>query len=79
MKPWILEYGKNNDGYWDGAKLLRQVMEKALPITEALYPGYSILFMFDNATSHSVYAEDALCAYKMNKRPGSKQVMLCNG
>lgn len=47
-------------------------MEKALLIAEALYPGYYILFMFDNATSHSVYAEDALCANKMNKGSGSK-------
>lgn len=75
----ILEYEKNNDGYWDGAKLLWQVMEKALPIAEVLYPRYSILFMFDNATSHSVYAEDALCAHKINKGPGGKQVKLRNG
>ena len=54
-------------------------MEKALLIAEALYPGYYILFMFDNATSHSVYAEDALFANKMNKGSGSKQVILRNG
>ncbi len=53
-------------------------MEKALPIAEALHPQYSILFMFDNAIGHSVYAEDALCARKMNKRPGSKQIIFCN-
>ncbi len=47
-------------------------MKKALPIAEALYLGYSILFMFDNATSHSVHAEDELCQYKMNKKPGGK-------
>ncbi len=74
----ILEYEKNNDGYWDEIKLLRQVMEKALPIAESLYPGYSILFMFDNATSHSVYVEDALLAHKMNKGPSGKPVIHCN-
>ena len=37
----IFEYGKNNDGYWDGAKLHHQVMKKALPIAQVLYPGYS--------------------------------------
>lgn len=26
----IFEYGKNNDGYWDGAKLHRKVVDKAL-------------------------------------------------
>src|SRR6267378_820791 len=54
----VLEYGKNREGYWDGAKLLKQVVNKALPIAEALFPGYSLFFLFDNATSHSVYAED---------------------
>lgn len=56
----VSEYGKNNDGYWDRAKLYQQVVKKALPIAEAFYPGYSLLFLFDNATSHSVYAKDAL-------------------
>lgn len=74
----ILEYKKNNDGYWDRIKLLQQVMEKALLRAETLYSGYSILFMFDNATSHLVYTEAALYAHKMNKRPGGKQVILCN-
>lgn len=40
----IFEYGKNNNGYWDRAKLHKQVVEKALPIAEALYPGYSLVF-----------------------------------
>ncbi len=56
----IFEYRKNNDGYWNEARLHKQVVEKALPITEALYPRYSLCFLFDNATSHSVYAKDAL-------------------
>lgn len=69
----IFEYGKNNDGYWDGAKLHKQVVNKALPIAQALYPGYGLLFLFENATSHSVYAQDALQAKDMNKGPGGKQ------
>ena len=75
----IFEYGKNNDGYWDGLKLLKQVVEKTLPIAEALYPGYSFLFMFDNATSHAVYADDALCAGNMNKSSEGKQPLLRDG
>ena len=51
-----LEYRENNDGYLDGVKLLWQVIEKVLPIAKVLYFRYSILFMFDNATSHSIYA-----------------------
>jgi len=75
----ILEYGKNREGYWDGAKLLEQVVNKALPIAEALFPGYSLFFLFDNATSHSVYAEDALRTTKMNKGSGGKQPWLRPG
>lgn len=75
----IFKYGKNHEGYWDGAKLYQQVVTKALPIAEALYPGYSLLFLFDNATSHSVYARDALCTQDMNKGPGGNQPQLRNG
>lgn len=56
----IYEYKKNNDGYLDRAKLDHQVMKKILPFAEALYLGYFLLFLFNNATSHSVYAKDAL-------------------
>ena len=75
----IFEYGKNNDGYWDKAKLHQQVVNKALPIAEALYPGYSLLYLFDNATSHSVYAKDALQVQDMNKGCGGKQPILRDG
>ena len=61
------EYGKNNDGYWNGAKLYQQVINKALLIAEALYFGYSLLFLFDNATSHSMYTKDVLQVKNMNK------------
>lgn len=74
----IFKYGKNHEGYWDGAKLHKQVVTKALPIAEALYPGYSLLFLFDNATSHSVYAKDALRTQDMNKGSGGKQPHLCD-
>lgn len=59
-------------GIWDGNNLLRQITEKALPIAEALYPGYEFLWLFDNATSHSVYADDALRVTDMNKGPGGQ-------
>ncbi len=56
----ILEYGKNNDRYWDGTKLHKQVVKKALSIAGALYPRYSLCFLFDNVISHSVYTKDIL-------------------
>ncbi len=65
----ILEYEKNNGGYWDGVKLFRQEIEKLVPIAEALCLGYSILFIFDNATSHSIYAENTLYTDKTIKNP----------
>ena len=51
---------------------MKQVKEKALPIAEALYLGYSLLFLFDNATSHSVYLMDALRIKNMSKGSDGK-------
>ena len=56
----ILEYGENNEDYWNEVKLVKQVKEKVLPIAKALYPGYLLLFLFVNTNSHSVYLTDAL-------------------
>ena len=75
----VFEYGKNNDRYWDGAKLYQQVVKKALPIAEALYPDYSLLFLFDNSTSYFVYTKDVLQAKDMNKGFGGKQPILHDG
>ena len=55
------------------------MINKALSIAEALYPGYSFLFLFDNTTSYSVYAKDILQVKDMNKGAGSQQLRLCNG
>ncbi len=55
------------------------MVEKALPVAEAIYPGYSLCFLFDNAISHSVYAKDALQIKDINKGPGGKQPILRNG
>src|SRR4029077_6050341 len=72
------EYGQE-EGHWDGEKLLDQVTKQAIPIAEALYPGYQLLFLFDNATSYSVYAGDALTVKAMNKGEGGAQPILRNG
>ena len=74
----LFEYGQE-EGYWDGKMLVQQAVSKALPIAEALYPGYSFLFLFDNATNHSSYADDALIASKMNKTDGGQQPFLRDG
>lgn len=71
------EYGQE-DGYWEGSHLLSQVKDRALSIAIALYLGYQFLFLFNNATSHAVYAEDALLVRDMNKSTGGKQPFLRN-
>ena len=55
----IFKYGQEN-GYWNKAKVVNQIWEKALPIAQALYPRYQIIFMFNNAKSHAVFAKDAV-------------------
>ncbi len=75
----VFKYKKNNNGYWDRTKLHKQVVSKTLPIAKVLYPRYSLLFLFDNATSHSVYTKNALQVQNMNKGVGSKQAQLYNG
>lgn len=74
----IFEYRKNNDGYWDKTKLHQQVVTKALLIAKALYPSYSLIFLFDNATSHSVYIRDTLRIGDININLRSKQSYLHN-
>lgn len=56
----IFKFGKNNQRYWIGADLLKQVKNKVLPITQTLYQGYSLLFIFNNTTSCSIYRQDML-------------------
>lgn len=56
--------------YWTGEHLLDQIKSKALLIAEALYPRYKLLFIFDNTTSHTIYAKDELQVAHMNKGPG---------
>ena len=72
------EYSQES-GYWDSRRLIEQIEKKALPIAKALYPGYQFVFLFDNATSHSVFADDALRVAKMNKGEGGKQPLLRDG
>lgn len=54
------EYGKNNNGYKKKENLLKQVIEKALPIVKALYPGCQLLFLFENTTSYLVLVSDVI-------------------
>lgn len=48
----------------------------ALPIAKALYPRYSLLFLFNNITSYFIYTDNTLYTKEMNKRSGGKQIWL---
>ncbi|CAG8488027.1 15680_t:CDS:2 [Cetraspora pellucida] len=61
--------GANRDGFWDSAKLLEQVRQ-AIDIFERTHPGCVGVFAFNNATSHTAFAENALVASKMNLSSG---------
>ena len=72
------EFGQD-EGYWDGKKLLDLIRNRTVPIFNALYPGYEALFLFNNATSHASFSEDALRVAKMSKGPGGQQAFLRDG
>lgn len=63
----IFKYGKNSNNYSNGAKLHKKVVNKALPIVEVIYPGYSLLFLFNNVTSYLICAKDAFQVKQINK------------
>ncbi|RPB06967.1 hypothetical protein P167DRAFT_477251, partial [Morchella conica CCBAS932] len=66
------------DIWWDQDHIVQQTLT-AIKIFEAAHPGCQALFLFDNATSHSAFAEDALKSSKMNKGPGGEQPHMRDG
>lgn len=72
----IVECG--GDIWWNQEHIVQQTLI-AITVFEAAYPGAQGLFLFDNATSHSAYATDALRASKMNKGKGGKQPCMRDG
>lgn len=54
-------------------KLHQQVVNKVLPITKTFILD-SLFYLFDNATSHFVYAKDALQVKNINKRCKKKNL-----
>lgn len=51
--------------------LLDQIKTKILSIKEVLYPEYELLFIFDNTTSHAIFAKDILQFAYINKKPSN--------
>lgn len=58
--------------WWNGDKLLEQVVDKAIPAFEAQFPGCKALFAFDNARNHLKFADDAPHVSEINLEPGGK-------
>lgn len=52
-------YEKSEEEYQTREHLLDQIVKKVLSIREALYLGYTLLFLFNNTISHSIYAKNA--------------------
>ncbi|RGB23169.1 hypothetical protein C1646_774911 [Rhizophagus diaphanus] len=74
----IMNPGKNNNGWWTVEKLVEQIIQCAIPIFEVTHPNAIGIFAFDNSTSHSAFAPDALVASRMNVNPGGKQPKMRN-
>ncbi|RKF60350.1 hypothetical protein OnM2_051066 [Erysiphe neolycopersici] len=70
----IIKPGKNEDGYWTNADLVKQLQEEAIPIFKALHPNYEALFMFDNSQNHHALPLDALNARVLTIKDASKIV-----
>jgi hypothetical protein len=73
----ILECGKGT--WWNAEYLVKQLEEVAIPIFNLAFPGCQALFVFDNATLHCSYKEDALRAKTVNLYPGGKQPLMRPG
>lgn len=54
-------------------------MDIAILIFETTFPNSQVLFLFDHATSHTTYAEDALRVAPINLNSGGKQSNLRDG
>jgi ectoine hydroxylase-related dioxygenase (phytanoyl-CoA dioxygenase family) len=50
-----------------------QLQHLTIPLFEACWPGHQGVFLFDNATNHTAFANDALRACTMNLSSGGNQ------
>lgn len=71
-----LKPGKNRDGYFTNDDVLEQVTN-AINLLNELYPNDQHVFVFDNATTHSKRADDALSAWGMPKGTQDWLISLC--
>jgi len=73
------EFGsQNHAGYWSTDDIISYTLDTAVKMFKAVFPGYKALFLFDNASSHSSFAEDALRVQNMNLSGGGDQPAMRN-
>jgi hypothetical protein len=58
--------GKQHNGYFEGDNVINQAQETA-QIVQVTWPDFDHVFVYDNATTHKKWADDALSACKMPK------------
>ena len=70
----LLKYGASSEGYWNSEKFMSQV-ENAVKLADYKYPAdeHNLVFLFDQSSGHTAYAEDALNVRCMNVNPGGSQ------
>jgi hypothetical protein len=73
----VLECGKGT--WWNSDRLIEQLQEVTIPLFNLAFPGCQALFIFDNATLHRSYKDDALRARNVNLYPGGKQAIMRSG
>ncbi|CAE6475038.1 unnamed protein product [Rhizoctonia solani] len=64
----ILRPGKNRDGFMDGPRTRTQIV-KGIGMAKKKYPKHKIVFIYDNATTHTSRRPDAPSATKMTLNP----------
>ncbi|KAI7938769.1 hypothetical protein MJO28_014348 [Puccinia striiformis f. sp. tritici] len=72
----VIYPGAKGDAWWDMPQLCDQIVNKALPIFEALHPDCQGVFIFDCSSAHGAYSPSALQAQNMNLSSGGKQGLL---
>lgn len=71
------EFGQQNvSAYWSHENVIDQTINCGLKMFQAVYPGYWAYFIYDNASSHSSYATDALRVQSINLGAGGDQTIL---
>lgn len=79
QKHYATEFLETGSGIWWTGEMLVQQVKKALSVFRSAFPSQRAVWLFDNATGHSIYAPDALVASRMNLNPGGKQPHMKDG